>query len=629
MKLKTIFKIMMLFLMLFATPVNLKAQEAFIIDDYDISMIVDESGAIHVQETLQLDFNEYRHGFYRNLPTTYHMNWNINGDSISKDYFFPIKNITTNVPKSISTDQNGIVIRLGDEDKRVIGKQLYTISYTVQTKDLDLDGIQMLYWNLVDNFDTTIQHLSFSIELPKPFDPNEVYVYSGLYGSLENQLSFQVNDNTIRGETTASLSNYEAATIKINLPKDYFHFPAPKNYTLLLGIISSVIILLAFVLFMKFGKDDELIIPVEFSAPQGLNSAGVGYVIDGIVENRDVLSLIIEWANHGYLHIREENKKLTLIKLKEIESDILYEKRFFNAIFEKKDEVSEEDLKKASLGIKLNEAKQQVSQYFNSDKKRKIIASSSIGMQILLIFIIMLTAGIFIYLNAYAYFETAAFTFPYILLALLFASSTIPWIPLMKKRYVMKSMTFFLSCIGISILNIIILLITMALMYWKLKTPVLAIIIFPAVMSALTIIMIFMEKRTEQGNRWLGQVLGLKDFIENCEKEQLEMFVNDNPSAFFSILPYAYVLGISDIWVNKFEDLIIAQPDWYETNHPSTNFSTILWWSHFNRHFNSFSSAAAYIPAPKSSTGGGSIGGGSFGGGFSGGGFGGGGGGSW
>ena len=142
--------------------------------------------------------------------------------------------------------------------------------------------------------------------------------------------------------------------------------------------------------------------------------------------------------------------------------------------------------------------------------------------------------------------------------------------------------------------------------------------------------MAFMEKRTPKGNEWLGQILGLKEFILYAEKDRIEMLVKENPSAFYDILPYAYVLGISDTWSNKFENIIIEQPDWYETDRHFSTFSSIYWWHSFHHCFHSMSSSASYVPAPKGGSGGGSFGGGFSGGcGFSGGGFGGGGGGSW
>ena len=61
------------------------------------------------------------------------------------------------------------------------------------------------------------------------------------------------------------------------------------------------------------------------------------------------------------------------------------------------------------------------------------------------------------------------------------------------------------------------------------------------------VLMMFMDKRSEQGNRWLGQILGLKDFIMTAEKDRLELLVKDDPQAFYSILPYAYPRIVSVI----------------------------------------------------------------------------------
>lgn len=79
--------------MLMLTIMPAKAQEAFTIDDYDITINVEENGALHIQETLMLDFSQYRHGFYRNIPTSYSMTWMIDGKSVEKNYYFPVTDI--------------------------------------------------------------------------------------------------------------------------------------------------------------------------------------------------------------------------------------------------------------------------------------------------------------------------------------------------------------------------------------------------------------------------------------------------------------------------------------------------------------------------------------------------------
>ncbi|HIS11842.1 MAG TPA: DUF2207 domain-containing protein, partial [Candidatus Onthocola stercoravium] len=147
-------------------------------------------------------------------------------------------------------------------------------------------------------------------------------------------------------------------------------------------------------------------------------------------------------------------------------------------------------------------------------------------------------------------------------------------------------------------------------------------IIFAIICSVIIIIISGkFNYRTEFGNKIYGRIIGFKKFLETAEKDQLEHLVMENPTYFYDILPYTYVLGVSDKWIKKFESIAIEPADWYVS---STTFNIIA--------FNScLTSAMRTARMSYSSSSGGSSfsGGGSSGGGSSGGGSGGGGGGSW
>lgn len=138
---------------------------------------------------------------------------------------------------------------------------------------------------------------------------------------------------------------------------------------------------------------------------------------------------------------------------------------------------------------------------------------------------------------------------------------------------------------------------------------------------AVIILALFMflgSKRTKAGNQVYGQILGFKEFIKKAELDRLKMLVEENPSYYYDIMPYAYVLGLSDQWIENFETMHMPEPDWYSGRDP---FGDAVFYSMVR-------SANACATAPETS-GGGSSGGGFSGGGFSGGGSGGGGGGAW
>ncbi len=619
------------------TPIQ--AREAFTIEDLHIAMRVEEDGTYYVEEEYTLDFSEYRHGFYRTIPTKYEMKWTdeTSGDAKYHDYYFPVDHISCGDAPTCDIDVSGggVVIQIGDPDETVIGEQHYTISYQVHTKDLDLNGTQMVYWNLIGNgFDTIVKNMSYTIDMPKAFDGERISAYTGAYGAAYQNLTHSVNGKRIEGKLTRMLHANESATIMIPLEEGYFQFPEPKDYLMMAIIATVALTLVSLALFLRFGKDDDVVVTVEFQPPEGLDSAAVGYVVDACADQKDVLSLIIDWARRGYLKIHEdEYHHLKLEKLRDMdEGDTKpYERTFFDAIFKHKELVDETDLKAISVGQGLLKALKGLTNYFHA-KSRRIFTGSSLFLQVMMCFMIALPSFLCLLAVSYMHYGMMEMTFPAFIIAVFAFVAGLPWIYLMRKRYVMKKrnylllwgMCFFFHGI-IWMINVVVMLVLgneRSLLY--------AIIYITAQIIQLLVLM-FMDKRTKQGNRWLGQILGLKDFILNCEKDRIELLAQENPSAFFDVLPYAYVLGVSDVWASKFEDLIIPQPIWYESTNYYDGFSTWIWWSSFHRSFHHISHSMRYSEPSQGSgfsSGGGSFGGFS-GGGFSGGGFGGGGGGSW
>lgn len=130
---------------------------------------------------------------------------------------------------------------------------------------------------------------------------------------------------------------------------------------------------------------------------------------------------------------------------------------------------------------------------------------------------------------------------------------------------------------------------------------------------------IFIDKRTPYGIQMLGKLLGFKNFLAVAEKSRIEQLVDQNPTYFYDVLPYAYVLGVTDKWSEKFEGIAMQPPEWYRSGYNRGAFSP-----HLFQHslFLSLGEMGNYMTSQPSSKGG-------RGGGFSGGGFGGGGGGSW
>lgn len=74
--------------------------------------------------------------------------------------------------------------------------------------------------------------------------------------------------------------------------------------------------------------------------------------------------------------------------------------------------------------------------------------------------------------------------------------------------------------------------------------------------TILAFIFKLMPKKIMDTTKILSKINGFKSFITAADKVQIEEEVNKNPSYFYDILPYAYVLGVSDEWIKQFEQII-------------------------------------------------------------------------
>lgn len=127
-------------------------------------------------------------------------------------------------------------------------------------------------------------------------------------------------------------------------------------------------------------------------------------------------------------------------------------------------------------------------------------------------------------------------------------------------------------------------------------------------------------RKTQKGADAAAVAHSLKNFLQSQER-QLN-FQGQYQMLFEKLLPYAVVFGVEKQWANRFKEMNIMQPDWYQSYQTNTAIN-LIWLSSFNHSLQSFAQSAT---PPSSSSG---FSSGLSGGGFSGGGGGGGGGGSW
>ncbi|MDE6110325.1 MAG: DUF2207 domain-containing protein, partial [Eubacterium sp.] len=465
-----------------------------------------------------------------------------------------------------SSEGNYYVVQIGDEERTVLGPHDYTISYSyVMGKDIG-EGFDELYFNIIGSeWDTYIDNVTFTVTMPKEFDAQKVGLSTGAYGTVgTDTIEYKVTGNEISGKVTKELDMNEALTLRLELPEGYFYFNMTEYYIRLAAmvVIPLIALIIVAILWVKFGRDKKVVEVVEFYPPDHMSSLDVAFWKQGMIAGRDTIPLMIELANEGYIRINQVEKK----KLIGSKTDFVIErvKQTYNGhdkckhvFFNGLFKNKKTDVTSKDLQNKFYKTIEKITNMVNTSQNRKLVFDA-------------------------------------------------------------KSMRMVLVGVVISILSIVAsIAIHSETIGGSEKT--LAVVIGVAIGVISAIFSFFIRRRTDKGHEYLQRIMGFKKFLETAEKEKLEALVDENPEYYYDILPYAYVLGVSDKWTKNFESIALEPPQWYG----GSVFDRMLFWHFMNTTFNSAS--AAMTSAPQSS--GGSFSGG--GGGFSGGGSGGGGGGSW
>lgn len=578
-----------------------KAVDAYTVDNLNITIHVQEDGKLLVHEEYDLNFNYYRSSFVRNITSTYHIPTTTSQGIIYQDYYFPVRDIEGDRLLSVDRNEDGSVVTMGEKNKQLTGQQKFSISYTVQTSDLHMpDNSQMLYWTLITNLDTKVEHMHYEIYMPKAFDPQEVYANTGKYGDSKNTLSTQINGNVISGDLLQPLEKNEMATIKVNLPNSYFTFPQPVDGNITASLFSILLLLVVSLVFWRFGREQEIFIDVQTEVPKEINSSEIGYIMNRFSSNDDLLSMFIDWGNRGFLRIHDHGENFELEKLREM-NDLNakpYEKELFDTIFQNNTTVDQDELREARVAFALDKSRHLLDRSFTKKNGRQVYTDSSLILQAAMVIVTLLPSLFFVWVMTYTRFELWELSLRNMIPSFLLGLDLIGWVYLMRHRFTFNIKQFSIRMTILIVVAFILLSFNSVTLYlYGIQKWSLVVYLFVSV--ALFFCMLFMDKRTRKGNEWKAEILGIREFVESVEPEQLNKLFQQNPKLFQEFLPYAYVLELADIWAKKFEHIPVQQLDWYDGMHEYDHFDTFLFWHTFYYCFYYMKQNTMYRPPIK------------------------------
>ena len=298
---------------------------------YTVDVEVGVDNSYLFTETIDVDYDRPQHGIYRYIPLGAMEGQR--SPRIDREW---VDGWTYQV-----YEENGNeIFQIGDADRTVTGAQTFTLGYRMRIVDDKDTTKDFLYTDVLPtNWDTPIEQVAITVRLPKPVDADSIEVYAGRYGSetLDGDVSWDYDEASRTIEITGrDLSQGEGITILCDLPEGYWEGQLNYNWTekalLFFSVIAATLML---ALWLLFGRDPHLVPTVEFYPPQSMTPAEVGYVLDGAADKKDLISMILYFADQGWLAIEQEDKKTFILHKK---SDLpTGEKKFartlFNGIF--------------------------------------------------------------------------------------------------------------------------------------------------------------------------------------------------------------------------------------------------------------------------------------------------------
>lgn len=618
-----------------------------------IEVQVHHDRTMDIQEYLFATFLERSHGLIRAIPQRFWTKRDVSEAQDRSDFemrynHVQIDNLEVSEDFSTNDQDSLLVLRIGSPNVYIEGPHAYRLSYRLTIPNDDrVDASDLFFHSVVGSgwdclTDTVFFRVTFDDEIPAA-SLDSLKVFCGPEGNEDNvadQLLYFKDGHSLKGRYFG-LKSHEAVTIYMPLPDGFFQKGKIPFWRTLAWIAAALTLLLALYLAYLEMRGQEPIIPVVTYKPSPeLTSADVGSIVDAKVDNIDLLSLIPWLAAEGHIRMSVDAKGKTHIQRGDVPLGSVpeYVKCIYDGFFAKGETFSV-DQPTSAFGEKWGKAKRLINKKYEFNLKDE----THVWEIVLVTFLFGLTCC----------FSTVADD-GYVNGALIHVLLLCEWMfyaHFLKKYW--QQLSFrdgcLKGCVSLFIIHCLFWVIVsgtgmyiFAILQSQDSYLPYTVLVLLGIVVALVVPFIYrLNQLAPSRRRYLGEVLGLKEFIMTAEKDRLEMLLAQDERYFYRVLPYAMVFGLVDEWAKKFEGLTVIPVA--EFNHVSSDKISSLINNNAMHHFSSRADRA-YTPTP-SYSGGSSYGGwsssssssgGSYsssshssGGGYSGGGSGGGGGGRW
>ena len=429
----------------------------------------------------------------------------------------------------------------------LVGEFSLRIDYTVpdvvkvvtdeETKERSLQ----LELPLLSGFSYPVDYLSFVVVLPANVTVNPRFSSTYRQTGIDSDLAYVTNGNMITGASKAQLNDHEAVLMTLDAPKEMFPGvnisfregnPELKPMLILIGV--------ALLYWLLFLRTWPLVRTRNITPPQGITAGELGCHLT--LAGGDLTMMVMTWAQLGYLTIRLDSRgRVMLHRRMDMGNErSAFEMRVFKMLFSGRDVLD-------ATGGAYAKLCQKVSRMIPGEKAIYRASSGNIRLFRWICCASHVFCGICVAMNM-----TVIPVLQVILAVILGALGAVTAWLIQEMAYRTHLRGKVPVYIGLVCIAIWIVLGILAGQVWIPLCSALG-------QNLLGYFAAYGGRRSDMGRHDAALILGLRSYLKNISKSDLNRLLQQDPDYFFQLAPYALALGVIRPFAKNFGNRPIEQ----------------------------------------------------------------------
>lgn len=526
---------------------------AFEVTEYDLTAAVGKDHTYAVEEKISVNIPDQLQSVEFAIPSG---NFRISDIEVE------------NAQYKAKTASEASRIVISDPEKLTKGEHVYTIKYRIQ-EYLDHDESKDMFFFdvLLPEWKQPIGKVVIEASFPDDFPFDDMQCYAGQFGvqDASNKIRFKADKSAHSVSVKGKLipENY-GITLKAQLPDGYWENALDGSWSIMAITLTMAGLTLILLILWFIGGRDPRIKREKVTRPvEGLTPVELGYIFNSEVRTKDVLNLILQFAQKGYLRISEyEPKRYRLIREKDpVEEERMY-RNAYRILFE--DVYKGRALNMDKIGPRIEKIRAAIT----DDVASGFTTSESLPFTpVSRVFraagAVLLGAGLGLSaLFSYYYDYRSPNYIEALLIAVAGAAAALLLCKVVDNRDSSTAEASIYAEILASMIFALPVIYTVFRIVKNTGKPYAAIPMTIAACIA-EFLIIIMRARGRENARIVSKVRRLRHFISHpTPKDVLENHLADS-DYYYDMLLYALAFGAEEAWAISFLTLNVPEPEWY------------------------------------------------------------------